>query len=157
EQSIYSVVADHTINDHFSHRALVGHSRNQSHTLDPYDGLLGTVIASHDDINFLGLPAGSTLYVYDRQGVFGPAGPGYAETDLDSLYFDESTQAEYEITYSGDQFRMLGGVEYIEQEASQRGTWGTADYDDSQFSAYLNGDTALFNERVVLSLGIRRD
>src|SRR5690606_18810069 len=42
EQSIYSVVADHTINDHFSHRALVGHSRNQSHTLDPYDGLLGT-------------------------------------------------------------------------------------------------------------------
>lgn len=157
EQSIYSIVADHAINDRLSHRALVGHNRNESRTVDPYDGLLGTVIATHDDINDTGLPIGSVLYVYDGQGIFGPAGPGYAGTDVDSRYFDESTQAEYELTYTGDRFRVLGGVEYIEQEAGQRGTRGSADYSDSQISYYLNGDTDILGDSLTLSLGVRND
>lgn len=156
EQSIYSIVADQVINDRVSHRALIGHNRNKSRTQDPYDGLLGTVVATHDDI-VPGLPAGSVLYIYDGQGVFGPAGPGYAGTDVDSRYFDKSTQAEYELTYTADRFRVLGGIEYIKQEAGQRGTWGSSNYDDSQISYYLNGDTDLLNDSVTLSLGIRTD
>lgn len=162
EQSVYNLYVEHQINERLSHTLSLSRSKNTYGIHDADNGLLGTQIATVDGI-VPGAQKGDTLYIYDLRwpGVYlAPLDlddPANAAFPVAAFYKDESDQAEYRMAYRGDLFDLLGGVEYIDQSASQWGSYGSSDDDDSHMSYYVNGNLHLFDKRLVLSLGLRTD
>lgn len=162
EESIYSVFAEHQITSRLSQRLQVSRAENTSAYHDRDNGLLGTQVATVDGI-VPGARKGDTLYIYDRRY------PGISLTPLDlndpanaiddthAYYKDRSDQVDYNLLYNGEGYDLLGGVEYIEQEASQWGSYGSSDNDDAQISYYANGNLYLLDNTLVLSAGMRMD
>src|SRR5690606_25184789 len=119
----------------------IGHARRENALINLDDGLLGTQMATHDGI-VPGARVGDLLYIYDRNRGISLTPlviDRSANADVDSRYEDSSTQIDYQWLYTADSFGLVGGVEYQEQSAGQRGTYGSVDNEDSQISYYSNG------------------
>lgn len=147
-ETLGSVYFDFKFTDRLKQSVRLGSTETTYSIQDAADGLLGyqiapvTIPASRTTPE---RPKGSLVPIYDTA------------TDIAAFYQDERRQAEYELQFSGERFSLLGGVEYQEQGASQWGTYGATDTEDSQLSYLANGDLKLLGEAVILSLGMRLD
>jgi outer membrane cobalamin receptor len=147
EQLISGAFISHTISDSLSQTLRFGYTTKRYEILDADDGLLGLQSAPFDDFAF----GGETYNAGDEVPILDDAG-GVA-----AFYDDVNSQVSYEMLYAGDGFNVLGGTEYLQQEADQWGTYGTSGNEHSVTSLYLNGDVDLFDGVVVLALGARHD
>jgi outer membrane cobalamin receptor len=148
--TIGSVYFDFNFTDRLKQQVRFGRTETTYTTTDRNDGLLGYQIAPVAlPANVTGNPApvaaGSRIPIYDRT------------SDSWSFAEDYRNQAEYELLFTGQRFSLMGGLEFQEQGANQRGTNGASDTDDSQSSLYTNGDVRLLGGKLILSMGVRLD
>lgn len=161
-QSIYNIYLEHSISERLSHKVSFSRMENEYSSHDADNGLLGTEVASVDGV-IPGARKGDILYIYDLRspGIYlSPldlGDPANAAFPTNAFYQDESDQVDYNLLYRGQGFDLLGGVEYIDQAASQWGSYGDSDNEDSQMSYYISGNLHLLEDRLVLSLGARTD
>lgn len=152
EQYVIGAYFTHNVTDRLSHTLRVGFTKKDYENIDLNDGLLGYQSAPFD--NFVYSDPDYNPVVYQR----GDQVPIYDDGfDIYQLYQDENRQYTYDWLYRGDGFNVIAGIERLEQEASQAGTWGALAGSQATTSLYLNGDVSLFDRALTLAAGVRRD
>ena len=158
-QQVISLFVDHQITPAWSHKLQASRSKNTYTINDPYNGFLGVQIANVDGI-VEGVSAGDPIYVYDRLYPGLEAAPldgSETATDIEANYEDRVDQYNYDLLYQADAGNVLVGIEHLQQQAEQSGSYGESDNDDEQLSYYANGDIKLLDNTLTLALGVRYD
>lgn len=161
-QKVHSLFTEYEFSDQWSHRLQVSQAKNTYEINDPFDGFLGTQVATIDGI-VEGAKKGDTLYIYDRlfPGIYTEkldlSDPSNSASDVLANYEDKTNQYNYDIRFRGDIFNFIAGIERLAQKAKQYGSYGNSNAKDSQVSYYTNGDVRLLDENLVLALGVRHD
>ncbi len=161
-EEVYSIFAEHHFNEALSHKLQISQAKNSYTRHDKDNGLLGRQIATVDGI-VSGSVAGDVLYIYDRRypsielAPLDLSDPANDISNTNAYYKDQSDQYEYRLLYTTQGYNLITGIEYLEQEARQWGSYGVADNDDSQMSLYLNGDVRLLDSALILAFGVRQD
>ncbi len=149
QQTISSVWLTHHLSERLSHTLTLGQMLENDQSLDLDNGLLGYVISPYnnftlDYLNFYN--RGQAVPVYDR---------GSAQS---ADNYNKNRQLDYTLKYAGDTSNALLGFERSIQNYRSWGRYGnTPTMDDSTNSVYVNGDQKLFDDRLVLSAGLRND
>jgi len=139
----------HEISASWSQRLRVGSLRNTYNILDAPDGLLGLRPAPFD--GFSDWRFGSATY--NRGDLIEIRDTA---SEVAAFYADENTQIDYNLVFDGDRLGALFGVESLDQDARQWGTYGTSDGEENVTSLYANAEVEL-GERLVLAFGARSD
>ncbi|MCZ0955150.1 MAG: TonB-dependent receptor [Rhodospirillaceae bacterium] len=139
----------HDISDTWSQRLQVGSLTNTYNISDLPDGFLGLETAPFDGFSHWSLGStvysrGDTIEIHDRA------------SEVAAFYADENTQLDYNLIFNGDRFGALFGVESLDQNARQWGTYGTSDGDENVTSLYANAELDL-SDRFILAFGVRSD
>ena len=138
----------HYISDAWSQRLQVGSLKNTYNISDAPDGLLGLQTAPVDGVRHwsFGGPynRGDVIEINDTA------------SEVAAFYADENTQIDYNLVFNGDRFGALFGVESLDQNARQWGTYGTSDGDENVTSLYANAELDL-SDRFILAFGVRSD
>ena len=161
-EQVYSFYFEQPLGESFSHKLQLSQAKNTYSVIDPDNGLLGVRIAETDGI-VPGSVAGDTLYIYDLRY------PGISLTPLDLndpantafdvrfFYEDQTDQYNYDVFFTGGNVDFVVGLEHLDQQAKQYGSYGEGDHDDSQTSYYGNGNINWLDDTLILSLGMRVD
>lgn len=152
-ETLASVYFDFEFTDRLKQSMRIGSTATSYSIEDAANGLLGyqltpvTIAATATATGGSGAarPAGTLAPIYDTA------------TNIRAFYEDERRQAEYELLFTGQRFNLLGSIEYQEQGARQWGTYGVSDTEDSQLSYLANGDLKMFDDALIVSLGVRLD
>ncbi len=139
----------HQISASWSQRLRVGSLRNTYNILDAPDGLLGLRPAPFD--GFSDWRFGSAAY---NRG--DPVEIRDTASAVAAFYADENTQVDYNLVFKGDRLGALFGVESLDQNARQWGTYGTSDGEENVTSLYANAELEL-GDHLVLAFGARAD
>ena len=139
----------HQISASWSQRLRVGSLRNTYNILDAPDGLLGLRPAPFD--GFSDWRFGSAAY--NRGDLVEIRDTASA---VAAFYADENTQVDYNLVFEGDRLGALFGVESLDQNARQWGTYGTSDGEENVTSLYANAELEL-GDHLVLAFGARAD
>lgn len=138
----------HDISDAWSQRLQVGSLKNTYNISDAPDGLLGLQTAPVDGVSHwsFGGPynRGDVIEIHDTR------------SEVAAFYADENTQIDYNLVFNSDRFGALFGVESLDQNARQWGTYGTSDGDENVTSLYANAEFDL-TDRLILAFGVRSD
>lgn len=149
ENTLAGVYIKQDINDSLSQRLQLGGIKKVESFLDLDDGLLGYAEAPFDSFSFDGLSyaRGAAVPIYDSKNPL----------SLSSDYENNNRQIDYNLNYHHAAFKGLFGLERLAQRSKQDSRYGSLRGDETVTSAYLNGEIALLQERLVVSLGVRTD
>lgn len=149
QKTVKSLWLTHNINEQWSHTLRVGQSDENDQSLDLNNGLLGYVVAPFD---------GFTLdwWNYYNQGQTVPVYDSGSFISADNR--NQTKQYEYNLKFANENTRAMVGLERLEQRFRSWGRWGNSPAEeDTVDSIFINADQDLFDDKVVLSAGVRRD
>jgi len=152
----YTTVANrfrHSIKDGWQHELNVGLSVRDRRTVDPDNGLLGSMPAPYDGFTLdwaTFYNKGQAVPVYDVP--WGPANYSYKGTNYDIDY-------RHTFLLSGENASdiLTAGFEYLYQDYEQRGTYGDLAENIYTASIYAHNQTLLLEEALSLNAGVRYD
>ncbi|HEY6643287.1 TonB-dependent receptor plug domain-containing protein [Povalibacter sp.] len=152
EQYVIGGYVKHNVTDNLSHTLRVGYTTKEYENIDLDDGLLGYHPAPYNDFTYYD-PFFNPV-VYQRGELVPIYDDGF---DIDAFYEDKNKQYTYDWLYRGGNYNVIAGIERLEQEASQAGTWGALSGSQATTSLFMNGDMGLFDRALTLAAGVRRD